>query len=214
MTNKCRITLLLKNLTSMLLALLVVTPLYAINSWEVASEEQGIKVSLKTVEGADYKMFRGETIISATIEDLMTALSNSNSSSCETWRFKCSQLVSLGDNHLYQVNNLPWPMTDRFVVTHNVRINKSTMEITHIPVSELPPEIAEKLPEHQDLVEMQDNSGFWKLEEVSKGKVKVTFEIRANPGRSIPTGVINKGALKRPLYTLQKLSDHFASKSE
>ena len=199
----------LKRLTTMVLPLVVAAPLYAADSWEVVRNEDGIKVSLSEVEGSNYKMFKGETVISTSVEKVMKSLSRS--SSCKLWRFKCGAFISLGDNYYYRVNTLPWPLTDRFVVTRNVRTDNTTMEITYVPVSKLPSKIAQKLPEHDGLVEMQDYSGSWKLEERPKNRVKVTLEIRANPAGSIPAAVVNKGVVDNPFNTLLKMSNYLAS---
>lgn len=194
-----------------MLAFFVAAPLYAAGSWEVVLNEQGIKVSLSKVKGSDYKMFRGETEISTSVDRVMTALSRS--SSCKIWRFKCGAFVSLGDDYYYRGNTLPWPLTNRFVVTRNLRTDKATMQITHIPVSKLPAKIARKLPNHDGLIEMQDYSGSWKVEEKRDNRVKVTLEIAANPAGSIPAAMVNKGVVENPYNTLLKLSDYLESKS-
>ncbi len=175
-------------------------------SWEVARDEQGIKVSLSDVGGSDYKMFRGETVIATSVGRLMTAFSDQ--SSCKSWRFKCGAYVSLGSGYFYRRTTLPWPLSDRFVITRNTQPNETTLLITHIPLAKLPKNIIAKLPDHDGLVEMKQYSGSWKLKQINEGEVEVVYEIRGNPAGNIPSSMVNKGTVDAPFSTLLKLKEY------
>lgn len=190
----------------MVLLFLIVNPLYADDSWEVVRDEQGIEVSLSNVSGSEYKMFRGETVMMAQAETVMNVLTEVDS--CHLWRFRCKTYLPLGDDTTFVVNDLPWPLNDRFVITHGVLSDKTTLKITRVPLAELTAEQASQLPDHDGLVEMGEYSGYWKLDVIDNDKVSVRYQIRADPAGSIPAAIINEGVVNNPFNTLLKLRDY------
>jgi len=201
----------LNYIVTMLLALFVSTALQADDLWEVVRNEQGIKISLSKVSESSYKMFRGEVMISAQANTVMSALLNDNS--CSQWRYHCKTFISLGDDYHLMIQDLPWPISDRFVITQNILINAATLQISHVPLSKLSPEQASNLPEHDGMIEMKEYSGFWKVEQSNSDEVKVIFQIQANPAGSIPALIINNGVVNNPFNSLLNLRKHIATLS-
>ena len=199
---------------AVVLACFISTPLHADDLWEVVRNEQGIEISLSKVSGSNYKMFRGEAVISAQAETVMSALTHDDS--CSQWRYHCKAFISLGDSYHLLMNDLPWPLSDRFVITRNILTDESTLQITHVPLSELPIEQTNNLPDHDGhdgMVEMNEYSGFWKIEQINSDEVNVIFQMQANPAGSIPAMVINNGVVNSPFKSLLSLRKHVATLS-
>ena len=204
----------LNRITVMLLTLFISTQLHADDLWEVVRNEQGIEISLSKVSGSNYKMFRGEAMISAQAETIMAMLTHPDS--CSLWRYKCKTFISLGDSYHLMINDLPWPLSDRFVITRNILTDESTLQITHVPLSELPPEQTNNLPDHDEhdgMIEMDEYNGFWKVEQLNSDEVNVIFQMQANPAGSIPAAVINNGVVNNPFNSLLSLRKHVATLS-
>lgn len=171
--------------------------------WEVAKNEEGIKVSLSEVPGSKYKAYRGETVIKAPVATI-TKLQEDVAGSC-AWIHECKLQKLLkheGDQSwTYAQFNTPWPVTPRDSILHITTVQEADGSVTRKINAE-----PTYQPEEKGFVRVAAADGFWKL--VPRGdSTEVTYQLHTEPGGSVPAMVANKFIVDAPFNTLKALKE-------
>ncbi|WP_065761909.1 START domain-containing protein, partial [Pseudomonas defluvii] len=165
----------------------LLAPLAQAESWQVAKDEQGIKVSLSEVAGSKYKAYRGVTLIKANVAKLR-ALHEDVVGAC-AWIHECKvqKLLKREGNQTwtYTQFNTPWPVTPRDsilkVTTEDAADGSVVRKLEGLP---------SYLPEEKGFVRVAQVEGFWKFE--PKGdSTEVTYQVHTEPGGSVPSWLAN-----------------------
>lgn len=181
----------------------LLAPAARAESWQVAKDEDGIKVSLSEVPGSKYKAYRGVTLIKAPLAKVR-ALQEDVAGAC-SWVHECKSQKLLkheGDQSwTYTQFNTPWPVTPRDSVLHITTVQGSDGSLTRT-LEEQP----KYLPEESGYVRVAQVQGFWKL--VPKGdSTEVTYQVHTEPGGSVPSWLANKFVVDAPFNTLKGLRE-------
>ncbi|MFB4393682.1 MULTISPECIES: START domain-containing protein [unclassified Pseudomonas] len=179
----------------------VLAPAAWAENWQVAKDEEGIKVSLSEVPGSKYKAYRGVTVIKAPLAKVK-ALQEDVVGACK-WVHECKSQKLLkheGDQSwTYTQFNTPWPVTPRDSVLH-----VTTREEADGSLVRTLEEAPEYLPQTEGYVRVSQVQGFWKL--VPKGdSTEVTYQVHTEPGGSVPSWLANKFVVDAPFNTLKGL---------
>lgn len=185
------------------LSVLMVSAAHAEN-WQVAKNEDGIKVSLSEVKDSKYKAYQGVTTIKAPIAKVR-GLQEDVAGACK-WIHECKSqklLKTEGDKSwTYTQFSTPWPVTPR----------DSILEVTTTvgadgTVTRTLKEVPTYLPEEEGFVRVSQVEGFWKM--VSKGadQTEVTYQVHTEPGGSVPSWLANKFVVDAPFNTLKALKE-------
>ena len=161
----------------------------------------GIEVFTRSSELSDLDEFKGIGNINAPLEQIIKVFQNADQMSY--WSPNCeeSRLMERQGNvqiH-YTISGAPFPIQDRDAFTQFKYIpqdNGMKIEISAIP---------QYGPENEDYVRIQYATGFWMLEKISENKTKVTYQLQADPGGSIPGWLANTGSVDTPLNTIKSL---------
>ncbi len=169
--------------------------------WQVAKDQDGIKVSLSEVAGSKYKAYRGVTTIKASMAKVR-GLQEDVAGAC-AWIHECKSQKVLkheGDQSwTYTQFNTPWPVTARDSVLHI-----TTSEAADGSVTRTLEGVPSYIPEEKGFVRVAQVEGFWKL--VPKGDlIEVTYQVHTEPGGSVPSWLANKFVVDAPFNTLQAL---------
>ena len=169
--------------------------------WQVAKDQDGIKVSLSEVAGSKYKAYRGVTTIKASMAKVR-GLQEDVAGAC-AWIHECKAQKVLkheGDQSwTYTQFNTPWPVTARDSVLHI-----TTSEAADGSVTRKLEGVPNYIPEEKGFVRVAQVEGFWKL--VPKGDlIEVTYQVHTEPGGSVPSWLANKFVVDAPFNTLQAL---------
>jgi len=175
------------------------------DDWQVAKNEDGIKVSLSEVTGSKYKAYRGETTIKASVAKLR-ALQEDVAAAC-SWIHECrSQKLLKHDGNMawtYTQFNTPWPVTPRdsvLLVTSEEGADGSlTRKLQGQPTY---------IPEEKGYVRVAQVEGFWKFVPKGPNLTDVTYQVHTEPGGSVPSWLANKFVVDAPFNTLKALKDH------
>lgn len=193
----------MKRVTLLILGLCCVLTSQATTDWELAKDEDGIKIYTREVDGWDTEEFKAVANIKATrlviFQTLMDVVSYPN------WYpdIAVSELTkTISDNEIYCYSkiDLPWPSDDRdgeshFKATHNKEEKTTTIQMT----------ACEKYKSRQDgYVRMTKGQGFWKLTS-KEGYTTVHYQYLSDPGGSIPSWLINMFIVDNPFNTMQAL---------
>jgi hypothetical protein len=173
--------------------------------WQVAKDEEGIKMSLSEVAGSKYKAYRGVTVIKAPVAKIV-ALQEDVAGAC-SWIHECKsqKLVDKkGDEAwTYTQFNAPFPVTDRDSYIHVTTIKNADGSVTRklegVPTYK---------PDEKGYVRVAQVEGFWKLVPKGDNQTEVTYQVHTEPGGSVPSWLANKFVVDAPFNTLKALKDH------
>ena len=107
----------------LLIALFLLFSLAEADGWELAKRKAGITVYTKSVEGSDFSAFRGETVVEGSVAAVVALLYDTPSA--PEWLHQCRfgmtlEEVAFGDNYIFELYDLPFPVRDRQVVLHSI----------------------------------------------------------------------------------------------
>ncbi|WP_411378764.1 START domain-containing protein [Pseudomonas sp. MPB26] len=173
--------------------------------WQVAKDEDGIKVSLSEVAGSKYKAYRGVALIKAPVARII-ALQEDVAGAC-AWIHECKsqKLVDRkGDEAwTYTQFKAPFPVTDRDSYTHVTTTKNADGSVTRTLQG-----VPTYKPEEKGYVRVAQVEGFWKLVPKGADQTEVTYQVHTEPGGSVPSWLANKFVVEAPFNTLKALKDH------
>lgn len=192
------------------LGLLVLFSFYSLRlgaqntDWQLKKNDAGIKVYTRSVEGFPLDEFKGEMVLDASVNQIKAVIKNA--AQMPQWVPDCEQVKLLkkeGESQIhYSITSVPFPLDNRdAIIRYDFITTPKGLKIT---LNGLPGYV----PEKDDLVRIPYLQGFWLLEEVAPNKVKVTYQVQANPGGAIPTWLANATAVNNPFNTLKNLRDY------
>ena len=172
--------------------------------WQVAKNEDGIKVSLSEVAGSKYKAYQGVTTIKASVAKLR-ALQEDVAAAC-SWIHECKMQKVLkqdGDKTwTYTQFNTPWPVTPRDSVLEITTVEGADGSLTRNLLGQ-----PTYIPEEKGFVRVAQVEGFWKLVPKGPNETEVTYQVHTEPGGSVPSWVANKFVVDAPFNTLKSLRE-------
>jgi len=195
----------MKRSSSLLIALLLTAPLLAhaqAADWKLAKDKDGVQVYLSEVPGSRYKSFRGVTLVKADVSTLGHLQENLRVSCA--WLYACAQmrLLKYSDEAIwvYLDTKLPWPAAPRDLV-----LKVSTEEtpdggmIRHLQAA------PDYIPPVKDRIRVPSVSGTWQMVPKGPKLTEVTYEMRGEPGGSVPSWLANQFVVDAPFESLRML---------
>ncbi|MCS3467266.1 hypothetical protein M2401_000987 [Pseudomonas sp. JUb42] len=172
--------------------------------WQVAKDEDGIKVSLSDVAGSKYKAYRGETVINASMAKVRS-FQEDVAGACK-WIHECKSQKALkreGDQvWTYTQFNTPWPVTPRDSVLLVTSVNGADGSLTRKLEGQ-----PKYIPEESGFVRVAAVDGFWKFVPKGPNQTAVTYQVHTEPGGSVPSWLANKFVVDAPFNTLKALKE-------
>jgi hypothetical protein len=172
--------------------------------WKVVKDEDGIRISLAPVAKSEYKAYRGETLINASIAKLRS-LQEDVAAACK-WIHECKLQKVLkqegGKVWTYSQFNTPWPVTPRdsviLVTTEEGADGSLTRNLQEQP---------NFIPEEKGFIRVSEVEGYWKFVPQGPGKTQVIYQVHTEPGGSVPSWLANKFVVDAPYKTLKALKE-------
>jgi len=186
---------------------LVFTPAEA-DSWQKEFTKEGITIYTKSVPGSAMKAFMAEAIIDAPMETVNRILIDTPGQ--VKWIPDCIfsiDLQKISETHLISYNETKAPVVDNRDVVVETRITISKDKIIHSFRALNRPDLK---PELKGKVRIKDMEGKWELTRMGD-KTMVIYEVRANPGGSMPAWLVNSASKDVPLKTIRGLRQMAAS---
>jgi len=179
--------------------LLIMPSSFAVaQEWELVRDEEGIRVWLKPVAGSSYKAFRSETLMNTDMATLR-ALQEDVEASC-AWIHSCREqrLLSYeGDTALtYTRFDTPWPVQARdsvMQVTTRVDGDSLLRELLAQP---------QQFPSDKAYQRISAAQGYWRMTPEGEGRIRVVYELHAEPGGQVPAWLANSFVIDAPYNTL------------
>lgn len=172
-------------------------------NWELKKEKNGIRVFTKEIPNASLDAFMGVGIVNASMEQIVEVLRDGNN--YKAWSPDCivsQQKENTATRQVnYTVTEAPFPVQDR---DSYVEFYFETLENgVKITLTGKP----KYGPEEEDRTRIPFLEGFWLLEKISAIQTKVTYQVHADPGGSIPSWLANATAVDMPFDTIANLRD-------
>lgn len=174
--------------------------------WELAKEdkERGIRIFTSQVAGSNLDAFKGEMIVEDKLWRLLALLNDTQKAPKWVENCKSMQLVKkINDKEsiFYTINHAPWPLLDRDLVS---RVKTSVDPTTHV-VTLYISAVDGMVDTKEKLVRIPMLTGFWRFIPKPEGKIKVVYQVHADPGGDIPSWVANAVAVDNPFNTLKNM---------
>ena len=178
------------------------------SSWVLEKDQDDIKIYSMPSEGSTIRHIKAEMQLNTTLFNLLALFKDAKA--CSEWRYQCREMVLLDKQYLYRLNDVPWPVKDRFVILNSVHENNNREQFYQINFhsikqDQLPAALRSAVPDTRGAVEMERLEGSWQFRFLDDEDVKITLQLHGEPGGSLPASVINYTAIKGAYQTLKKM---------
>jgi hypothetical protein len=186
---------------------LISLDVFSSENWMIDKEDDGIKIYTRSVEGSEFRAFKGVAQYDATLDEVLKVLSNVENYPQWFGHTEASKLLAQieNENYIYVETIFPWPYSNRDLV-YKVVVKKISPEKTLITIQGNP----DFIPVKKNINRMTQASG--KILITSLGnKTEIIYEFHCEPG-NVPSWLANKLLPGYPLSTLSGLRRTIDSK--
>ncbi|MBK7475494.1 MAG: START domain-containing protein [Haliscomenobacter sp.] len=172
-------------------------------TWKLKKSSDGIEVYYRSVPESPINELRIKTSIRASMPALLSVMRDF--SRYPQWIYQCteaSRIEKVNEREFvyYGVIDFPWPLADRdFVARSRITQNPET-GVVHIEVKGIPG----YKPLVKDRVRIPVMQYQWTLTP-GNGVLTVDYQLRSDPGGSLPAWAINLGLDQGPVQTIKNL---------
>ena len=196
----------MKKIFLILLILFFINNIYSQNTWKQIANSKGVVVYSREQDDSDYDEVKAITIMNTTVSALVALLMDIES--YPDWVYSCreSKLVKKhteNEYSYYTLSDSPWPVQDRDCVVRSI-IKKSPFSNTVYTESKC---ISGKIAEKDNIVRITVMNASWKFAPTKNNKVKVTYQIKIEPGGTIPAWLLNELVEHAPINTLTNMKE-------
>lgn len=173
-------------------------------TWKLVKCEENIKAYVCKLPDSPLKKVKVETTVNATLSQIVSIIRDADNHSDWVFLNEDSFVIELVDNcnwKYYGFNKLPWPITDRDIVT-KARLEQDSNGVVRI-ISEAIPDF---IPEKEDYVRIREIHSCWTLTPQLNGKVNISFELEIDVGGKIPVWLINMSIARGPFNSMNALT--------
>ncbi len=186
---------------ALLFLLIIMTHAY---TWETVKNGSGITVGVQNVAGSQIKEFMAITETESTLSAIVAILDDT--SAYTRWNYRCSEARLLQkksdfERITYIVISSPWPVADRDIAVKSVIAQDPKTGVVTVTLKGLP----SYTPLKDGTVRMTSLSGYWRLEPLGAGRVRVVYRLHSEPGGSVPDSLVNSSLVDIPYNTLWNL---------
>lgn len=187
---------------------LAVVPLSAQSSggtWKQIDDDDGIKVWELVIPGRELPGFRGETVIPAPAEAIVTELKKVEQHT--RWMHRCAEssvVRRIDDDRviIYNRTDTPWPVWDRDAVLDTQFTYEEGGKQIVLTFKDTDPKLR-PLPE--SVIRMPRLEGSYRMTRLTPDTTRVVYTVEVDIGGSVPTFVAKRVARDMPYETLSRL---------
>ena len=184
-----------------------ITPLTAENDsniWKLKHDKNGVYVYSRKKEGSKHVVVRGETQVSASLNQLAALLRDPDA--CSEWADMCEKAfvhtrLSKYESYVYTYKNVPWPIANRDTLTHIVWSQDPQTKVVTMKGHAL----SGVLEEQKGALRITDANAVWKFKPLEHKRVEITVTAYVDPSGRSPAWLTNKIFEKSLYKTLKKI---------
>ena len=189
----------------MLICILSVMNVFAQGEdWKLEKEKDGISVYTRQPEGTNIKEFKATVEIQSEIQflvDMVLDVEEYNQWMDNIKSAEVFQRINDDNFFVYSEINVPWPMTNRDLITKNKVNRDANSGAVHITLKGM----EGILPEKEGIIRMPEADGFWIFTPQKNGYISVVYQFLGDPGGSIPDWMINMFLVDGPYKSLTNM---------
>ncbi len=160
------------------------------NPWNLANDEDGIKVWTRDVPGARVREVRAETTVNAPSKRVFDVLGDvQHYVDFMPYVVETRIIGEAKDGH-YEYQRIDPPIVD--MRDYCVKVTIEADEASGVYIRSWEPANDKAPPKREGTVRVEVNSGSWTLEPLAGGKTHVSYYLYTDPGGSIPAWIANK----------------------
>jgi hypothetical protein len=181
------------------------------SNWDLKRDRDGVQVYTRNVEGSPYDAVRATTIMENIRLSSLVALIM-DAEACSNWADRCAEssiheYISETEQLIYSLNDLPFPVKDRDVLTHTFWSQDPETSAVLLE-SEATNGIIEEVKGKLRLTEAKVS---WNFLPQADGSIQVINEAHVNPGSAFPGWVINMLLVDTPFETMKSFREEVTS---
>ena len=180
--------------------------IYSQNTWKQIANSKGVVVYSREQANSNYNEIMAITTMNTTVSALVALLMDIES--YPDWVYSCeeSKLVKKhteNEYSYYTLSDSPWPVQDRDCVVRT-KIIKSPFSNTVYTESKCE---GGRVAKKDNIVRITVMNASWKFAPIKNNKVKITYQIKIEPGGNIPSWLINELAELAPINSLSNMRE-------
>ena len=174
--------------------------------WTQISDENGIRIWQKKVEGTPFVAFRGRMVMNASLKKLLAVLHDQERKL--EWMHDCVanevlERKGLGNAIIYNRTAVRVILvSDRDIVVETKLTVLQDQGVVRIDAWSVE---HPAMPKVDGVVRMPKLDLMWSFRVVNKNLTEVTYEVQTDPGGWLPAWLVNRVARKIPFHSLHKL---------
>jgi hypothetical protein len=178
----------------------------ASGTWDLRKDEDGIRVYSRTSDSSRFDELRVETTLSAKLSSLAALILDIGN--YPKWSFNSEKAyvlkrISQSELFYYSLIHSPWPVSDRDLAVHLHLIQDSSTRTLYIRADG----VAGYIPEKKGIVRVPVSTERWVVTPLPGDRIRISYEIKLDPGASVPALLINLFSSKGPYETFCHLRE-------
>ena len=186
------------------IALLSYSRLFGQEDWKLNTSKEGMSVYTKVFPDSKFKAIKVELSLEATLSQLVAVVMDVNTGVDWVYATKSSVLlkrVSPNEVIYYSEVKLPWPVHNRDFIAQLKAVQDPVTRVVTING----PVVPDYIPVKKDIVRVSKSEGRWVITPIGKGRIKVEYTIRLDPGGDLPAWLFNLFVTKGPAESFENL---------
>ncbi|HWD87041.1 MAG TPA: START domain-containing protein [Mucilaginibacter sp.] len=174
------------------------------DSWTLKQDKDGVKIYTADVQDSKIKALKVESEFNATPSAVVAAVMDIKGSKRWIYSTQTAYVIkrsSPSDIYYYSLIKMPWPVANRDFVGHLVVKQDPATKAVTINGSC----VAGMVPKKGKTVRVLNSPAQWLITPEGAKRVKIIYTLHADPGGSIPSGLVNMFNTKAPSQTFKKL---------
>jgi hypothetical protein len=175
-------------------------------TWELKKNQDGIRVYSRTGDSSGFDELKVETTVPGKLSSLAALILDIGN--YPGWSFNSEKAyvlkrISPSELYFYSLIRSPWPASPRDLAVH-LRLSQDTSSRTLYVHAD---EIAGYIPVKQGIVRVPLSIERWIVTPLPGERIKISYELRLDPGTAAPPWLINHFSAKGPYETFCHLRD-------
>ncbi len=172
----------------------------ATSTWELKKYNEGVAVYTRTTAASPIKEVRIVDTVKSSLSAIAALMFDTKN--YPNWIYHCSaartlKVISAHEEYKYELISVPWPFSDRDIVTDFKVTQDSATKVVTLTTAALP----DYLPAISGVVRMTHFYSVYKLTPLANGLVRVEYELSVDPTGRIPAWLINANIVNGPYTT-------------
>ena len=176
------------------------------DDWKLKTDKDGINIFTRTFPDSKFKAIKVEVELDATLSQMVAVVLDVNTGAQWVYSTKSSVLlkqVSPSELYYYSEVSIPWPAANRDFIAELRAVQDSHSRVVTI----YGPVFPDYLPVKKDIVRVRRSEGKWIISPLAKGRIKVEYTLRVDPGGDLPAWLVNLFVTKGPFESFKKLKE-------